>query len=440
VLVENKPDAPDAPNIPPARRQRRRGVLILLVLIVGSAGVITAYQLLHRSSTVFSPAAASDDLAAVVATEAPASQKPQAFVVPRRTPASSSAPGAGEPNATNLPASSLASTASDRLIERLSQVPASQTRITPELKHNFQALAGQGTNAIPAIRQFLQRNQDLGFDEATGANLVGYATLRAGLFDVLRQIGGPDTTDVLLGTLRSTADPAEIALLARYLEEQAPGQYRQEAVNAARETLDQTAKGQLQTREVGPLFQVLQNYGDANIAPDLDKTMSQWHYYATMALVGLQDGRGVAALVQRLQDPTQFNPTQTSFALQMLAQAAAQNPQAAAALLEDIRQNLVPDRAWVKIAEGLSGDQYQLAKPQAVSDPASASAAPGLKTYHIESGNQNFYSIPFNVAAAPDQTAQRQTLADQLLEATQNPIAQDALQRARARLGARPSP
>ena len=57
----------------------------------------------------------------------------------------------------------------------------------------------------------------------------------------------------------------------------------------------------------------------------------------------------------------------------------------------------------------------------------SGSALPGLKTYHIQSGNQNFYSLPVGEA----QTEQRLTLINQLLSATSSPAAQAALQAAR---------
>jgi hypothetical protein len=219
------------------------------------------------------------------------------------------------------------------------------------------------------------------------------------------------------------------------LEEQAPGQYRAEVVNAARETLDQAAQGRLTVSEVGPLFQVLQSYGDANVAADLAQAIPQWHYYATMALAGLPDGQGVNALAQRVQDTTKGGRSDQAFAFQMLAQVSAEHPEAASALVEQARQNQIPDRAWTKIAEGIAGDQYQLDKPS--SDLAkSGLSVPGMKTYHIESGNQNFYSVPINVYGTPDQIAQRRTLIEQLLGVTQNPAAMQALRNARASLPA----
>ena len=84
---------------------------------------------------------------------------------------------------------------------------------------------------------------------------------------------------------------------------------------------------------------------------------------------------------------------------------------------------------------GLAGDQYQLGTPPG--DAASlALTTPGLKTYHIQSGNQNFYSLPVGA----DVLEQRLTLINQLLGSTSNPAAQAALQAARETLSGKKSP
>ena len=115
----------------------------------------------------------------------------------------------------------------------------------------------------------------------------------------------------------------------------------------------------------------------------------------------------------------------------MLAQVAGQYPDASAALLEEAKANQIPDSAWKKIATGLSGDQYQLGIPPG-DITSNAMAMPGLKTYHIQNGNQNFYSVP---VGADGQVDQRLALINQLLSATSSPVAQSALQSARDTLG-----
>ena len=119
----------------------------------------------------------------------------------------------------------------------------------------------------------------------------------------------------------------------------------------------------------------------------------------------------------------------------MLAQAAPQFPDASAALLEAARRGEIPDAAWRKIATGLAGDQYQLEKPQ-INSTTGGTAFLGLKGYHIEAGNQNFYSLPFLAERDSDEVKQRLAVIDQLLAVSQNSIALQALQNARGQLTA----
>jgi hypothetical protein len=410
-----------------------RSRIFAAVFIFALLGGILIYRVTRERTTDSAPPEGAEDVTSGVAAVAPESPnrnpQPKVSLPPNRVLARPL-----PAQAATLPASSLIS---KEIIERLFQIQTNQGQISPEhadqLRQSFAELAGQGTAAVPAIRQFLEGNQDLSFEESSGASAVGYSSVRAGLFDVLRQIGGPETTDTFLNTLRATADPSEIALIGRYLEEQAPGQNRQEVVTAARETLHQAARGQLPVREAAPLFQVLQAHGDASVIADLELAMPQWSYYATMALAGLPEGQGVSTLAQRVKESADGSKAPNTFVLQMLAQSAGDHPDAAAALIEQARLNLISDRAWVKIAEGLAGDQYHLGQPATGGVNPEVPPA-GLKTYHIESGNQNFYSLPFNASGTPDQAAQRRALIDQLLGTTLNPAAMQALQNARSAL------
>jgi hypothetical protein len=321
------------------------------------------------------------------------------------------------------------------LVGRLAQVDVSSGKISAEQvgqwKQGLRDLATQGSAAVSAIRQFLAQNQDLSFGEIEGGNAVGYTSVRAGLFDVLKQIGGPDATEAFLQTLHTTADPAEIALLARTLEEQGSGEYRPQVLNAAREVLEQASTGKLTVKEVGPLFQVLQQYGDASVVANLERTIPQWQYYGIMALAGMPSGEGIPTLIQQAAQPEASGAR--TFALQMLAQVSAQYPEAAATLLEQARLDRIPIGAWHSIATGLATDQYQMANPQ--TDPATSGAAIiGLKGYHIQAGNQNYYSLPLATDRESDELNQRRKLIDQLLAVTRNPVALEVLQKARAQL------
>ncbi len=436
------------------RRGLNLGLAVGLIVLLGAA---FGYRLLRQSApppetaVATEPASAApapkeeDDLSAAVVKAPPADSGPR-----ERTSAVPIRPVTGPRPATSAPASTKAPTPaplpatalySSQVIQRMLQTDPNQAKISPEqaqaLKQNFKDLVGQGAAAVPAIRQFLEQNQDFNFEEGFGTSGVGYSSLRAGLFDTLKQIGGPEAIDTLASTMRSTGDPAELALVTKYLEDQAPGVYRQEAVSAARDTLEQLARGQVQIKDTGPLFQVLQSYGDASVVADLQKNMPQYQYYAAMALAGLPEGQGVSSLIQSVQESVANGHNPNSFELQMLAQTASQNPDAAAALVEQAKQGQIPDRAWTKIVEGLAGDQYQVGKPPL--NPNDPSMPPvGLKTYHIEAGNQNFYSLPFNITGTADQFSQRRAVIDQLIAATQNPAALQALQNARAVLAAPP--
>jgi hypothetical protein len=320
-----------------------------------------------------------------------------------------------------------------QLVSSLANLDFARGPITPQQaqqwKQTLQTLTAQGAAAVPAIREFLDQNQEVNFRAISGGDLLGQPSLRSSLINALGQIGGPEATTAMVQTLQSTTLPSEIAQLAQSLEQQAPGQYRQETVNAINEVLNMASNGQLPAGwDVGSLFKVLQNYGDAGTAAALEQLQGPYKYYATMSLAELQGGEGISSLVREAQDTTAGS--KRDFAFQMLAQAAAQYPDAGAALIQQAKANQIPDAAWNKIVTGLAGDQYQIGDPPSIggADPA---LTPGLKTYHIGAGNQNFYSVP---VAGDAQIQERITLIDQLLAATSNASAINALQSARTTL------
>jgi len=292
-------------------------------------------------------------------------------------------------------------------------------------KQGLQVLTQQGAAAVPAIDEFLKQNQELNFAAVTGGDLLGQSSLRSALINALTQIGGPEASAVMLQTLQTTTLPSEIAQLAQALEQVGPGQYRQQTLDAVNEVLGMASKGQLPGWDVGTLFKVLQTYGDSSTASALEQLAPQWKYYATMSLAGLEGGAGIPSLIHEAQDSTAG--AKRDFAFQMLAQAASQYTDASSALIDQARLNQIPDSAWRKIATGLAGDQYQIGTSPPGVGPNGGSWS-GLKTYHIQSGNQNFYSLP----VGPDgQVSQRLDLIAQLLRATSNPVAIAALQNAR---------
>jgi hypothetical protein len=319
-----------------------------------------------------------------------------------------------------------------QLVAGLTALDPSRGPITREAaeqwKQNLAALTAQGVAAVPAIREFLEQNQELNFSAVPGGEQLGQSSLRSALINALQQIGGPEATGLMVDTLRGATLPSEISQLAQSLEQAAPGQYRQEAINAVNEVLAMAGRNQLPAGwDVGTLFKVLQTYGDASTAGSLSELQGRWRYYATMALAGMSSGEGVPMLIQEAQNPA--GGSNRDFALQMLAQVATQYPEASAALLEQVKQGQIPDGAWRKIVTGLAGDQYQIGAPPP--EAGAPATLPGLKTYHIDSGNQNFYSLPLT---GEEQIAQRVALLDQLIAVAGNGPGVASLQTAKAGL------
>src|SRR5205814_7452182 len=107
-------------------------------------------------------------------------------------------------------------------------------------------------------------------------------------------------------------------------------------------------KGQMAGWDVGALFQVLQNYGDATTAAALSQLQSKWNYYATLALAGLPGGEGVPSLIRQAQDAAAGAGGKSTLTFQLLAQIATEYPDAGAALIEQAKRNQIPDAAWRK--------------------------------------------------------------------------------------------
>ena len=316
-----------------------------------------------------------------------------------------------------------------QLVASLTQLDFSPQSLTAEQaaqwKLGLQQLVQQGGAAVPAIQEFLEQNRDW---DLGGGSPLGYPSVRAALLDALQQIGGPEAQALMLSTLQATAMPAEVARLARYLEQQSPGQFREEIGSAVRETLAQAAAGQLRGWDVGPLFQVLQDYGNEGAVADLEKNAAIWNNYSTLALAKLPAGEGVPSLIRIAEDS--FASGARAAAVEALAQVAFQYPDAGAALLSLARAGKISERSWLIAAEALGGAQQFIR--EAGADNASLPAASGVKTYHLESSNQNFYSVPALGGMSNEQINQRVALIDQLLALSPSRAAAQALQNARA--------
>jgi hypothetical protein len=292
-------------------------------------------------------------------------------------------------------------------------------------KSSLTQLVQHGAGAVPAIREFLEQNHDWHFSVG---NELGYPTMRAALFDALQQIGGADAQSLMLETLHSTAAPSDIVHLARLLEEQAPGAFRTAITEAVRGTLAQAAKGELRGWDVGPLFDVLQSYGDASAASQLEASAPSWSHYSAIALANLPAGEGVPTLIKLAHDPKSGRVS--SAAVEVLAQVAFQYPEAGSALASLLNSGKISERSWVLAAAALGGQQYFIRNTSGDNTPVPIGS--GIKTFHIAAYNENFYIAPAVGGMSPEQAAQRLAVIDQLL--SQNPSAnvERALRDARA--------
>jgi hypothetical protein len=328
------------------------------------------------------------------------------------------------------------------LVATLAQIDLSSGAITPEKaeawKQTWQQLTQQGPAAVPAIREYLERHDNLNFESVPDGALLGHPTLRLALLAALYRIGGSEATAALAQTVRTTTDPREIVAVAGSLQAIAPGQHVQAFLDATRKALALAAEGKLEGQDAGPLFGVFQQWGGTNVVGDLTNAMPQWKYYAAITLANLPEGEGVPALVQMASAPEVPKATQ-AVALQMLAQIATQYPAARTALVEQARANQIAEPTWAEIASVLGGHSYQIGSPAADSIPSSPNGG-NVKRYHLAFGNQNFYSGQNAGNWPAEQVNQRLAIIDQLLGVTSNAVAVAVLGKARTTLAARVQP
>ena len=434
-------------------------------------GIVALTLALLAARLIRKPLSPEGAANAVAAQETEAARKGAVIADGNRAPSKPEAPRGGDSSTYAHPAAEAAGQAMDRtgattaarqLVATLSQWDP-RLGFSPEqaaeLRQVFQSLAAQGAAAVPAIGEYLGKGHDLSFEEAGSADAIGYRSVRAGLIDVLQQIGGHEALALTLKTLQATADPDEVAVLARSLEQQAPGQYRADVLQATRNILAMAARGELGQRDVAPLFHLVQLYGEANVVANLAKEFPQWTYYSTIALANLPDGQGIPVLANLAQQPGWAATAQHSLALRLLAQAAGEYPEAAPTLIALARSRQIPASAWDQIASGLAGDQYRFGSRLLDQNvPAGVEASreiypvhtnqnfyshspdspvPGLRTYHVEDSNENFYSVPIPSELPADEIRWRIEVIDQILAANSSGPGTPALQEARLALARR---
>jgi hypothetical protein len=179
-------------------------------------------------------------------------------------------------------------------LEKLRQfrlVPGSnRAPVRRQILHQLANLADAGPVAVPVIRAYLAEMQDVDYtgEFAAGAGGQGRGgppprgrgrasldfefppSLRLGLVDVLREIGGNEAEDTLAEMLATTGRAVEVAYAAKALQEMAPDRHREAAIAAAIELLtnppaiDQPNRLDEGARDY--LYRVLTMFGDTSFA------------------------------------------------------------------------------------------------------------------------------------------------------------------------------
>src|SRR5665213_3115357 len=292
--------------------------------------------------------------------------------------------------------------------------------LTPEdaqrWKDNLKELVKGGATSVAGIREYLAQNQDMNLSVIGAADQLGYPSVRQGLIDALNQIGGPEAQTAMLQTLQTSSLPSDIGALAKDLEAQAPGQYSDQILAAARAALATAAEapgagtGAASTAgiDVGALFKILTDAAQhgQDIGPDLKQFGSTWSYYTAIAAAGLPDGAGVGPLAQIAQGTSGGNQV---VAAEALAQLAGQNnPTALNSIMDMVKDGKLSDQVLARMAPFLAGQQYQL---PGTGDPANIQNSQG---FHINNGNQNFQA--YTPPQTPDQMNQDLQTIDNLLQ------------------------
>ena len=336
----------------------------------------------------------------------------------------------------------------DALVAQLKNLRELTPEGVKDMKRQLQDVQKRGVDAVLAIRDFLRSQENVGFDRLNGGKLAEQQTLRQALFDSLRQIGGDEAIAVLLEQLGTNQVPAEIAMLARILEEMAPGVYRYEAIRTAANALSSlaTTKDPLLVR---PLFELLRELGGAEALAILEQfpanaVMVQYlrnkdtslsptvRMYALMALATLPDGQGISNLVALGADPNVPVEHRSADPFRMLAQASADQADAGAALLYLAGTGQIPDRAWAGVADALAGKLLQF--PSQSADAGLSGVSRFSRGFYDEQRNLLYEERTVLGRWSEDQIQFQLALINNLLSVAKSPAAVQALQRALAAL------
>lgn len=255
-----------------------------------------------------------------------------------------------EPSEPTIPNNASAAEIMERL--KAFRLGSAQGRSGRQLIYHLESLAQLGADALPVIRDFLARNEDLEYvGDGRGRESLIPASLRLGLFDVLRRIGGPEAEALLVDVLKTTGRGLEVLSVSRILEEMSPGKYRDLAIASAHELLSNpiavSNPSRLDQRSREHLLELLANLKDNSYAsvaqtqvvrPDgrIDETMLRYLERTT--------GDNYLSYVQQAYNDPRTRPEQKEPLVDAVIERVGQHPQAAQLLHSMVTDESLPPK------------------------------------------------------------------------------------------------
>ena len=246
-----------------------------------------------------------------------------------------------------------------------------QSRNARQAIYCLEDLIAAGPAALPAIREFLAGNEDIDMEVAGPGqgrgnrggvpnDFVLPPSLRFGLFDAVKQIGGTEAEKLLAELLGTTGRGVEVAWLARTLQEIAPNKYREVTLASARELLAHplvsNSSSPLDRNERDTLFGVLVMFGDLGYAATAQEQLlrpdGQVDRSALKYLQQTMGAQSVSIAAQLYDDPRLTDPTRKEPLARVALAFAGADPQANTlyqkaindmGLSKDQRRNLIED-------------------------------------------------------------------------------------------------
>ena len=228
----------------------------------------------------------------------------------------------------------------------------------------FESLAEQGDTAVPHIRDFLRKMEDVDFiidqrsekdidkeKEHWRSRMVNVPlefeyppSLRIGLIEILAEIGGPDAQDAIAEVLTSSGRGFEVAYSANKLRSMlGKDAYRDEALNVAHDLLTDPIEivggNKFDAASKQYLFMVLKMYGDKTFVQTAQGQLINEEGRIDRSVLSyfenIGGGRAIDAVVQAMQSG-QLRESDMRVMARVAVQGVGQNNVQADSLFQDI--------------------------------------------------------------------------------------------------------